>query len=147
MCPYGEVSLRRSVLTVKCPYGEVFERRSARMTNCPTGKCPTTKNPTAKSPEALMHLGSFCFFLCFIFINKISYWVSESLKFCSCIFDNKHHRRNVRLKHSSRSLLCTLPSPLISFHFRYFCTDKQDTNHEKNCICHLQSFNTRGTKV
>ena len=52
---YGEMSVRqkvsrRSVLTAKCPYGEVSVRRSVRTAKCPTAKSPTAKSPTAKSP-------------------------------------------------------------------------------------------------
>ena len=37
-CPYGEVSLRRSVLTAKCPHGEMSLRRSVRTAKCPYGE-------------------------------------------------------------------------------------------------------------
>ena len=53
-CPYGknyhgEVFLRRIVLTAICPYGEVSVRRSVRTAKCLTAKYPTAKSPTAKS--------------------------------------------------------------------------------------------------
>ena len=37
-CPYGEVSLRGSVLTAKCPYGEVSVRQNVRTAKCAYGE-------------------------------------------------------------------------------------------------------------
>ena len=43
--------------TVKCPYGEVSVQRSVRLAIYPTAKCPTAKIPTAKSTTALSPMG------------------------------------------------------------------------------------------
>ena len=37
-CPYGEVSLRQSVLTAKCPHDEMSLRQSVHTAKCPYGE-------------------------------------------------------------------------------------------------------------
>ena len=42
-CPYGEVSLLRSILTANCPYGEVSVQQSVRTAKCPYSEMSTSE--------------------------------------------------------------------------------------------------------